>query len=63
MGKRAGEEDAQHSQTERFYEVSGEWFFKTRDSGDKGPFVTKQEAESKLAAYVRHKLETGQFKF
>jgi len=63
MGDRAKDGGEQHSQSERFYQINGEWFFKTRDDGKKGPFLTKKEAESNLAAHVRHKLETGKFEF
>ncbi len=63
MGERTGDDGADHSQTERFYESNSKWYFKTREGEDQGPFMSRKEAESGLAAYVRHKLETGQFKF
>jgi hypothetical protein len=38
--------------TDRFFRVSGEWYFTTRENEDFGPFATHQQAENSLARYL-----------
>jgi hypothetical protein len=47
--------------SDRFCRVNeNQWFFATRDEGDKGPFQTRDEAERALRDYIREK--TGEYR-
>jgi hypothetical protein len=46
--------------SDRFFRVNeNEWFFTTREEGDKGPYATREDAETALLNYVREK--TGEY--
>lgn len=38
--------------TDRFFCVSGEWYFSTRENENFGPFASHQQAEDSLARYL-----------
>lgn len=38
--------------TNRFFRVSGGWYFTTREGADFGPFQSREEAEGKLSRYL-----------
>jgi hypothetical protein len=38
--------------TDRFFVVSGRWYFTTREREDFGPFANREEAETRLAQYL-----------
>ena len=43
--------------SDRTFSVNGEWYFSTREGGDEGPFVSKQDAENEIAVYIRRAVE------
>lgn len=49
------DQDKAHFQVDRFVQQNGEWFYITREGEQRGPFADKQEAETDLAAYIRHR--------
>lgn len=49
-GDRSG---AQYYRADRFFAVSNQWYFATRESEDQGPYRSKPDAEQALASYVR----------
>ncbi|ARN72776.1 DUF6316 family protein [Oceanicoccus sagamiensis] len=59
MEYRQGEKSAQHYRAERYFCISGEWFFSTREDLQVGPFQNKDEAEMELMLYLRHVNEGG----
>ncbi len=50
---RAGENTTIPFRNERYFCANGVWFFETRGGYQKGPFVTKQEMESKLLLFIQ----------
>ena len=42
----------QRFRTDRFFLVSGQWYFSTRENRDFGPFQNRSEAENKLIQYL-----------
>lgn len=38
--------------SDRFFVVSGRWYFTTREQEDFGPFDSREEAETRLAQYL-----------
>ena len=50
---RAGEENGRvPSRTNRFFSVSGEWYFNTREGAPMGPFDDRREAEQGLFDFL-----------
>ena len=41
-------------QMDRFVQMNGEWFYTTREGEERGPFVSRADAEGDLIAYIRH---------
>ena len=41
-----------HFRSDRFFVVSGRYYFTTREGEDFGPFESRDEAESKLGEYL-----------
>ena len=39
---------------ERFVSMNGEWFYTTREGEERGPFVSRSDAEGDLITYIRH---------
>jgi uncharacterized protein YheU (UPF0270 family) len=42
---REGENNTQHERSGRFYHTRGNWFFKTREGFDYGPYQSKTECK------------------
>lgn len=38
--------------SDRFFAINGEWYFRTREGKDFGPYTTKYEANSSLDDYI-----------
>ena len=38
---------------ERVYQRDSRWYFRTRENGERGPFIDKQQAYWALAKYIR----------
>lgn len=38
--------------SDRFFAVSSQWFFSTREAGDRGPFETQDQAKQALQTYL-----------
>lgn len=51
--------EAMYFQTGRFVQQNGEWFYMTRESVERGPFTSIDDARDDLDAYIyhRHNLE------
>lgn len=50
-----------HFQVGRFALQNGEWFYTTRESVERGPFGSRQDAESDLASYIYHRHNIEKF--
>jgi hypothetical protein len=60
MQRRSDPEKRTVVQTDRFFRVNdGQWYFMTRDDGDRGPFPSRDDAEQALFDYIREK--TGEY--
>lgn len=59
MHYRIGEEVSEHCRADRFFCISGQWYFATRENLQVGPFTQKEEAEIELMFYLRHLNEGG----
>ncbi len=59
MEYRQGEKSAQHYRAHRFFCISGEWFFSSREHLQIGPFQNKDDAEMELMLFLRHVNEGG----
>ncbi|MGK0499569.1 MAG: hypothetical protein ACJAYG_001211 [Oceanicoccus sp.] len=57
--QREGEQGAGHTRAARFFCISGEWFFSTREDLKIGPFSNQDEAQIGLALYLSHVDEGG----
>ena len=49
-----GDDAKTHFQMDRFVQMNGQWFYTTREGDEKGPFVSKADAEGDLIAYIRY---------
>lgn len=49
---RAGENGMVPSRGNRFFVVSGDWYFKTREGAPMGPFDNRREAEQGLYDFI-----------
>ena len=43
-----------HFQMDRFVQQNGEWFYMTREGVQRGPFISKANAEDDMHSYVHH---------
>ncbi|MFT5691953.1 MAG: hypothetical protein ACI92E_001284 [Oceanicoccus sp.] len=59
MNYRMGEVTNNHFRNRRFFCISGEWYFSTRENLKVGPFPDKEEAEIELMFFLRHVDEGG----
>ncbi len=59
MQCRSGEASGTHFRTDRYFCISGEWFFSTRENLQIGPFATRDDAEIELLLFLRHIQEGG----
>jgi len=50
-----------HFRMDRFALQNGKWFYLTRESAERGPFETKEEAASDLEAYLQHRHNIEQY--
>lgn len=50
---RAGEHSSIPLRKERFFCENGKWFFEARGGTQKGPYSSKEDMETALAAYIR----------
>jgi hypothetical protein len=53
MNNRNGEKAKSWFRSERFYSVSGAWYFTTREAMELGPFPTRKDAEAELMLFMR----------
>ncbi len=59
MLNREGEVATTHFRTARYFCISGEWFFSTRENLQVGPFEARDDAEVELMFFLRHVREGG----
>ncbi len=59
MQYRIGEVTNNNFRNRRFFCISGEWYFSTRENLHVGPFFDKEEAEIELMFFLRHVNEGG----
>ena len=59
--KEDGDSDKRYFQVDRFVQQNGEWFYTTREGDERGPFVSKKEAEGDLIVYMRHRKKMEDF--
>jgi hypothetical protein len=53
MNNRSGEKAKSWFRSERFYSVSGDWYFTTREAMELGPFPSRKDAEAELMLFMR----------
>ena len=56
-----GKSEKLYFQMDRFVQQNGEWFYMTREGGEKGPFVSRDDAEGDIAVYIRQQLKLHAF--
>jgi len=56
---RNGEAEACQIRANRYFCISGQWFFSTREYLQVGPFLTKDDAAIELYFFLRHRDEWG----
>ena len=61
MQCRRGEVENTHFRIDRYFCISGEWFFSTRENLQIGPFANKEDAQVELMLFLRHLREGGVF--
>ncbi len=62
MGQnRKGETGGIPFRTGRFFSVSGQWFFASREGVDHGPYLSRPEAEKALSNFLNDVETTGLF--
>ena len=61
MGRMTDSVAKTHFQMDRFVQQNGEWFYTTREGEERGPFISKADAEGDLSAYIRSKLHMEQY--
>ena len=49
---RKGEATSHPFRSERMFSIGHEWFFATREGVDKGPFLSREQAESALSDFI-----------
>ena len=50
-----------HFQTDRFVLQNGEWYYLTREGGERGPFESKEDARGDMMLYILHQLKMQQY--
>lgn len=45
-------DEAVHFQLGRFAQQNSEWFYLTREEGQRGPFASKEDAEGDLTEFI-----------
>lgn len=53
MDCRKGEQNQGWFRSQRFYRAGGDWYFTTRDHCERGPFMSREEAEGELLLFMR----------
>jgi hypothetical protein len=48
-------------QMDRLIQQNGEWFYMTREGDERGPFITKEDAEGDIVAYIMHRRNMEEF--
>ncbi len=59
--KTDGRDEPFHFQMDRFAQQNNEWFYTTRESVERGPFDSKNTAESDLTSYIYHRHNIEKF--
>lgn len=59
MQTRTGEFEVTHYRTGRFFCISSEWYFSTRENLQIGPFSNQDDAELELMDFLRHIQQEG----
>lgn len=59
MQCRSGEVTDTQCRIDRYFRISGEWFFSTRENLQIGPFQHRDDAEVELMFFLRHIKEGG----
>lgn len=59
MQFRSGEVVATQFRTKRYFCISGEWYFSSRENLQLGPFPSLDDAEIELMLFLRHVNEGG----
>lgn len=59
MDYRAGETGTGNSRTPRYFCISGQWYFSSRENLQMGPFPSMDDAEMELLMFLRHVDEGG----
>ena len=59
MDCRAGEAGTKNSRTPRYFCISGQWYFSSRENLQMGPFSSLDDAEMELLMFLRHVGEGG----
>lgn len=59
MNYRMGEVTNSHFRNRRFFCISGQWYFSTRENLKSGPFSDKEGAEIELMFFLKHVNEGG----
>ena len=59
MEYRAGEAGTENSRTPRYFCISGQWYFSSRENLQMGPFPSLDDAEMELLMFLRHVNEGG----
>ena len=60
MGRRDDIEDKTYFRSDRLFCSNGQWFFATRE-GERGPFVSRDDAQAALARFVGEKRDLEDF--
>ncbi|MEH6556402.1 MAG: DUF6316 family protein [Oceanicoccus sp.] len=61
MECRDGETETSKFRANRYFCISGQWFFSTREHLQVGPFPTQDDAEMELSFFLRHMDEWGRY--
>ena len=59
MNIRLGESGCDFFRADRFYQISNQWYFSTRENLQIGPYNALDEAEVELMSFLRHIGEGG----
>lgn len=59
MQCRTGEAEGENSRTPRYFCISGQWYFSSRETLQVGPFPSQDDAEMELLMFLRHVGEGG----
>jgi hypothetical protein len=53
--------EKKHFQMDRFIQQNGEWFYVTREDEERGPFITKDDAQGDLITFIMEIVRKEQF--